>query len=136
MRCDNHALDQLMRVALEQQAVLERTRLHLVRVADQVLRMRSVWPHWNEAPLHAGWKPSATTTAKGRLLHEIGDFGWCHAQRFLRSPIPAGCLICLEVRCLSITANVLRKRLIHRVRHLYVSSARSSFGGSRSRCKS
>src|SRR5690349_7154105 len=51
VRADGHALDQLVRVALHQLAVLERPRLAFVRVADEVARADVLR---DEAPLRAG----------------------------------------------------------------------------------
>ena len=59
------ALDQLVRVALQQQAVLERARLHLVGVDDQVLRARRVLAHRHEAPLLARREARAAAARAG-----------------------------------------------------------------------
>ena len=55
---DDQALDQLVRVSLHEQPVLEGARLHLVGVGDEVLRVRCVIAHGDEAPLPPGGKPA------------------------------------------------------------------------------
>ena len=62
---DGHALDQCERVALQQDAVFERSRLRLVRVADQVVRAN--WRVCDRLPLATGRKRGAAATEKPGL---------------------------------------------------------------------
>src|SRR5262249_46172993 len=60
-RGDEHALDQRMRIALEQIAVLERSGLALVRIDDEIDRARVRLR--NERPLRPGWEARASEAA-------------------------------------------------------------------------
>src|SRR2546430_14041645 len=70
-RGDEHALDERVRVALEQVAVLERARLALVGVDDEVdgagVGLR------DEGPLHPRREAGAAEAAQVRLLDLVGD---------------------------------------------------------------
>jgi len=77
---DDHPLDQLVRILVEDLAVFERARLGLVGVANQIDRLAAAAIH--EAPLEAGGKPRATATAQTRSLDVF-------AQRFLRAELLA-----------------------------------------------
>ena len=63
----SHTLYQKVRVALEQVAVLEAARLHLVAVADHVLGPRRVGAEWHGAPLAAGRVAGAAAPAQARV---------------------------------------------------------------------
>src|SRR5919199_402522 len=60
---DDQALDQLMRVVVDDLVVVEGSRLRLVRVADQVLREDILG---DEAPLHARGEACSPATAQPR----------------------------------------------------------------------
>src|SRR6187455_1001260 len=60
VRRDDHSLDQLMRIAFEDDAILAGARLAFVGVATQVGRLPGVLR--NKTPLHAGWKAGAPAT--------------------------------------------------------------------------
>src|SRR5262249_29958469 len=68
---DHHALDELMRVLMDDVAILERPRLRLVRVADEICRLRP--PALDEAPLRPARKPRAPTPTQPGLLHLLHD---------------------------------------------------------------
>ena len=59
---DQAPLDQQVRVALHQQVILERARLALVGVADDVLRLRRFLV--DELPLEAGREAGAAAAAQ------------------------------------------------------------------------
>jgi hypothetical protein len=71
-RRDRHRLDRGERVALEQDAILERARLGLVRVADEVVRLGLLGR--DGRPLAAGREGRATAAHQLRSGH-LGDDG-------------------------------------------------------------
>src|SRR5260370_36878681 len=89
---DDHAFDQLVRIPLHQRAVLERSRLHLVGVRNEVLWMRSLLSHGYEAPLHAGGKAGPSPPAKIRSLHQFGDLRRLHSEG-LAEPLISTCAL-------------------------------------------
>src|SRR5205085_11810771 len=74
---DQHALDKHVWIALHQISIFECARLRLVRIADQILRLRRVFRH--EAPFHAGRKTRTASPAQRRLLHFIDHVIIAHA---------------------------------------------------------
>ena len=76
---DDHGLDQLMRGAFHEQAILEGAGLHLIGIADQVLLPRRILAHRHEAPLDAGRE---SRRRRGRE-------GW---PSFTRRVTSAGCI--------------------------------------------
>src|SRR5690606_5463849 len=93
VRRDEHALDELVRVPLHEEAVLVGAGLRLVAVDDEVPR-----PHAGraEAPLHAGGEAGAAPAEQaGRLdllLHLVGGL----AERGLQALVAAGGDVALE----------------------------------------
>ena len=76
----NHAaLEQQVRVALQEQMIFERPRLALVGIADEVLRLRRVLH--DELPLHAGRETGAAATLETRRLHDVDDLLGLHRER-------------------------------------------------------
>ena len=61
-RGDQHALDQLVRIVLDQHSVFTRARLAFIRVHDDVFRLGRCTR--NKTPLHAGGKTGAAAAAK------------------------------------------------------------------------
>src|SRR5512132_483458 len=68
---DDHALDQGVRVALEQLHVLEGARLALVGVDHQVGRLAG--PLGQEPPLHAGGEPGPAPAPQPRVLDQLNQ---------------------------------------------------------------
>ena len=66
VRGDRHRLDERERVALHEHAVLERSRLGLVRVADEVVRLHGLVR--DGLPLRAGRERGAAAAEQPRLL--------------------------------------------------------------------
>jgi len=89
----DHPLDDLVRVDEHQLVVLERARLGLVGVADEVARLRGVFRH--EAPLHAGGEPGAAPAAQSRVLDDFDEFVRGHPEGFVERAVAA----VVEVRC-------------------------------------
>jgi hypothetical protein len=84
---DGAPFDELVRVELHQQAVLERARLGLVRVADQILGL--VFPLGDEAPLQAGGEAGAAAPAQARLLHLVDDRVGLHLEGLFQALVAA-----------------------------------------------
>ena len=70
---DQHAFDQLMRILVNDVAILERARLGFVGVADEIDRLLLVG--LDEAPLHAAGKTGAAAAAQAGALHLVHDLG-------------------------------------------------------------
>src|SRR6266545_93363 len=88
---DDHALDQRVRVALQQLHVLEGARLALVGVDHQVGRLAGA--PGKEAPLHAGGEAGAAAAAQARVLDRLHQVG--RAAR--EGGVEAGVAVQLEV---------------------------------------
>ena len=85
---NDHTLDQLMRIHLHQRTVFTRARLRLVRVANNVFRLRIIFRH--EGPLHPRRKTSATSAAQVGFLDFVDDRRRRHLfQRFFERLIAA-----------------------------------------------
>ena len=72
VRRDHDALDELVRIALDEHAVLERRRLAFVGVDDEVARETTVG---EERPLLPGREVRAAAAAQARQLHLLLDVG-------------------------------------------------------------
>ena len=68
---DDHAFEELVRVLVDDLTVLERARLGLVRVANQVNRLAALSVH--ERPLQTAREPGAAATAQPGLEHFVAD---------------------------------------------------------------
>ena len=73
---DEHAFEQLMRILVDDVAILERAGLGFVRVADEVDRFLFV--RLDEAPFHAAGKPGAAAPAQPGGLDFVHDVGARH----------------------------------------------------------
>ena len=92
---DQDAFEHLMRSALEQDPVLERSGLGLVGVADQVLGAIRVLGH--ERPLQARRETRASATLQARGLDELDHFVGRHlGQGFARGPVAADALVAVD----------------------------------------
>ena len=70
-RRDDHSFDEKMRIFFDEQAIFERARLRLVRIAEQIRRLRRIFR--NEAPLHSSRKSCTAAAAQFRILHDLDD---------------------------------------------------------------
>jgi hypothetical protein len=117
---DQHPLEELVGVALEQDAVLEGAGLHLVGVGDQVLRPGRALAERHEAPLGRGGEAGAAAPTQAGVL----DQG-LHAARvevlehLAQRPVAAQPLVGGEVRRLLAGADVLRHRSLGHLAHPY-----------------
>src|SRR5438874_6695566 len=66
---NDHAFDQLMRIAFHKHSILKRTRFHFVRADDQILGLRGGFSHWDKTPLLSGLKARAAAPPKIGLCH-------------------------------------------------------------------
>ena len=73
---DHHALDQLMRILVDDVAVLERARLGLVGVTDQI--DRPLFVGLDEAPFHAARKTGAAAAAQAGVFDFVDNLGARH----------------------------------------------------------
>ena len=78
VRGEDHPLDELVRIVLHQEPVLEGPRLGLVRVAEEVDRL-ALRVLGKEAPLDAGREARAAAAADVGLLDLFGDLLGRHA---------------------------------------------------------
>jgi hypothetical protein len=76
---DRHALDDEVRVPLQQHVILEGAGLALVRVAAHVLRPARIFRH--EPPLHARRKAGAAAAPQAGRLDEVDDLPGLHRER-------------------------------------------------------
>src|SRR6266850_1282388 len=86
-RCDQHALDQRVRVAFEQVPVLESTGLAFVGIDDEVDRTRMGLG--DERPLRSRREAGAAQAAEVGLLHLLGDGRRVHLSRLVPGRIAA-----------------------------------------------
>jgi hypothetical protein len=93
---DNHPLDQLVRILVDDVAVLERPRLRFVGVADQVNRLWAVL--FDEAPLDAAGEAGAAASAQTAGFHLIDDVRLGHGQRLFQLGVAAFVQVAIDVR--------------------------------------
>src|SRR5215472_11326524 len=92
IRGDKRALDDRMGIFLDEQPVLERAGLTLIRVANQILGLGIVFRH--EAPLHARGKSRAATSAQARSLNLVDQLLRCYlSHHFFPRTISAARLV-------------------------------------------
>ena len=80
---DDHPLDELMRILMDDVAVLEGAGLGFVRVANEVGRLRAAG--LDEAPLDAAGESRAAAAAQAGGLDLVDDIGGLHREAFFRS---------------------------------------------------
>jgi hypothetical protein len=84
---DDHALDERVRVALHERAVLERARLALVGVAHDVDGLAGALR--DERPLEPGGEPGAAAAAQPSVLDDLDDVTRRHRERAAQACIAA-----------------------------------------------
>src|ERR1700736_791570 len=96
---DGDPFQQLMRILMDDVAVLKRARLGFVRVANQVDRLFLVGP--DETPFHTTRKSRAAASAQTGCFHFVHDVGARHlygcAQIFVTAVIQIGLDIGLPI---------------------------------------
>src|SRR5206468_7254883 len=93
-RRDDHALDEAVRVALHEIAVLERAGLTLVGVDDEIAG--GCRPLGNEAPLDAGREGRTAQPTEIGLLDLLRDGGRFHAEGFGERAVATRLLVTRE----------------------------------------
>ena len=101
---DRDPLQELMRIVVDDVAVLERARLRFVRVANQIDRFLLVG--LDETPFHAAGKSGATAAAQTGGLHFVHDLGARHLHGFLQIFVAAGFEISVDVDLPIFAANI------------------------------
>src|SRR5262249_26803900 len=104
---DDDALDELVRVALDEHVVLEGGRLALVRVHGEVARVHVLR---QERPLLAGSEPGTAPAPQARRLHLLVlDRLRRHRERLAHHGVPARREVALDrPRVLGVVAQALR----------------------------
>src|SRR6185369_71462 len=97
---ERDALEHLVRILLDEEAILERAGLGLVGVAEEVDALpAALLLRGHERPLHPAREARAAAAAEARGLHEVGDlrgrpFAGLHASHDL---LPRGVAAVVEV---------------------------------------
>ena len=116
---DRDPLQELMRIVVDDVAVLERARLRFVRVANQIDRFFFVG--LDETPFHAAGKSGATAAAQTGGLHFVHDLGARHLHGFLQIFVAAGFEISVDVDLPIFAANIFENEtMLERVRRLLI----------------
>ena len=109
---DDGAFDQLVGIAFEQQAILERAGLHLIGIDDEVTRVRRVFR--DQGPLEAGREACAAAAAQIGVLDLFDDRVRCEiAQRLAERLVAARALVRGAVRRRGPWPDVLCERRFH-----------------------
>src|SRR5438132_697414 len=90
------ALEQLVRILMNNVTILEGARLRLVGIANQIHRLLLV--RLNKAPLHPGWETSATTSAQRRSLNLVKNVRPRHGNGFFQLPVAAIIEVTINIR--------------------------------------
>src|SRR6266404_6208033 len=111
---DQDSLDQLVRVLVNNVAVLESPRLRFIGVADQVDRFFFVG--LDEAPLYAAGKTRAAAAAQAGRLHFVHDLHARHPDRLFQLLVAAVSEIAIDVRRVIAAPDVFEnKAMLERV---------------------
>src|SRR5687767_7108401 len=94
MRADRASLDECVGGPAHHFAVLEGSRLRLVGIAAQVMRLPVTGLH--EGPFHARREACSSPAAQSRFLDNVNYFGGRHGQRLLQCLIAASLLPAIE----------------------------------------
>ena len=84
---NNHALDELVRVLVDDVAILESARLGLVAVADEINGFGVIG--WDEPPFNTRRETGTTTTAQSSSFYLVGDGFGIHLEGFFELFITA-----------------------------------------------
>ncbi len=84
---DNHALDKLMRILVDDVAILKSARLGFIAIADEVNRLGIV--RRNKCPFHAGGEARTAPAPKPGFLDLLGDVFWLHFESLFQIIVPA-----------------------------------------------
>ncbi len=113
---DGHALEQLVRVFIDDLLVLERAGLGFVGVADEVDGL-GVLGGVDEAPLRAAGKAGTTASAQAGnfdLLHDVGAF---HGEGLFQHLVAVVLQVAVEIDGVAIAVDVFEDESIFGGRH-------------------
>src|SRR5690606_38712914 len=102
--------DQLMRIVVEQHAVLEGAGFTLVTVANQVNGFTRF--AIDEAPLHASGKACATAATQTAGLDLVDDGGRVHRERFAQRLVAALLYVLFEAASVTWFADVAEQHAL------------------------
>ena len=86
--CDCNSFKHKVRIEINQQTILESSRLGLVAIHRQVAA--TAIDGRQETPLQTSWKTGATTTANDSVLDHVDHIRWLHIQGFFKRFVAAG----------------------------------------------
>src|SRR6185312_15761294 len=131
------AFNQLVRIPFHEEAVLERPRLHLISIRNDIFWSWSLCPHRRKAPLHSRRKACPATTAQSGILDFLLHLLRRHfTQGLAQTLVSTRSLIALQVQDFAIHRDVLRQRCLRCHGYLYPSSSASILARSKSPCNS
>ncbi len=93
---EDRSFEDLVRVALQQEPILERPRLHLVGVGHEILGSRCVFSHGDERPFESRGETRSAPAAEVRLLDDTGHLFRAHAAESLAQCLVASRLLVLR----------------------------------------
>ena len=108
---DGHALEQLVRVLVDDLLVLERAGLRFVGVANEIDRL-GVLVGVDEAPLHAAGKTRAAAPAQAGGLDLGDDVRALHAEGLLQDLVAVVLEITVDVDGVAIAVDVLEDQSV------------------------
>ena len=105
---DHHALDELVRVLVENVAVLECPRLGFIAVADQINRLGVV--RRDERPFHSSREACAAAAAQAGLLHLLGDLLRLHREGLFQIIISPVAQVTVDRRIPALAVHILENK--------------------------
>ena len=87
MARDRDAFEQLVRILLHEDAIVERARLALVGIDAQINRPRMILRQ--KAPLHPGRETGPAAAAQAGILHQLRHVIRRHRERLAQRLVPA-----------------------------------------------
>src|SRR6185437_12638705 len=103
---NNHSLQQLMGILVNDVPVFERPWFRLICVANQINRFRSA--RLDKAPFDSAWKSSAAASPQTGSLNLVDDLLRRHRERFLQIFVTAVLEIAADIIRPTRTINVLK----------------------------
>ena len=104
-RRDDHPFDQLMRITLQQQAVLECSRLHLVGITHNILGAWDIGTQGHEAPFGARGKTGAPAALQVCLLDHLLDVFGRKFERLWKRLVSAAALVRVDFHDFAVRSN-------------------------------
>ena len=101
---DGEALEELVRILVEDVAILERARLRLITIDNDIVGFAIVV--LDEAPLRSGREAGAAASAKVGRLDHVNDLARLHADSFFQGLVAAMGKVGLDIRGVAGFGNV------------------------------